>query len=192
MFNGIIDVAKDIRTDLIEVYWILLVPLVTFLVAVELFKDGNEPPQGGRILKRVVISILLLISFNSVINTIGALGDGIIDSIDQLPSLSDALSKLGPTKAEMSNEWFNLREHIIYVFSLIAYMFAFLGFYIAEALTHFVWVVLYAVSPLMILAYIPPQTANITGNLYKGLIKVIIWKILWGSAPSRRRVEAFL
>ena len=180
MFSGIIDVAKEIRTDLIEVYWILLVPLVTFLVAAELLKTGDEPPQGGRIFKRVVISILLLISFNSVINMIGALGDGIIDSVDQLPNLSDALSELGPSKAEMSNEWFNLREHIIYVFSLIAYMFAFLGFYIAEALTHFVWVVLYAVSPLMILAYVPQQTANITGNLYKGLVKVIVWKILWG------------
>lgn len=180
MFIGIIDVAKEIRADLIEVYWILLVPLVTFLIAAELFKGGDDLPQGGKILKRVVISILLLISFNSVINTIGAIGDGIIDSMDQLPSLSEALSQLGPSQAEMSNEWFNLREHIIYVFSLIAYMFAFLGFYIAEALTHFVWVVLYAVSPLMILAYIPQQTSHVTGNLYKGLIQVIIWKILWG------------
>lgn len=180
MFSGIIGVAKEIRADLIEVYWILLVPLVTFLIAAELFKGGDDFPQGGKILKRVVISILLLISFNSVINTIGAIGDGIIDSMDQLPSLSEALGQLGPSKAEMSDEWFNLREHIIYIFSLIAYMFAFLGFYIAEALTHFVWVVLYAVSPLMILAYIPQQTAHVTANLYKGLIQVIIWKILWG------------
>lgn len=178
MFEGLVEVGKGIRTDLIEVYWILLVPLVCFLIAMELFKDGDEPPQGGRILKRVVTSVLLLISFNLVVNTIGALGDGIIDSL-KLPGLREALTELGPTEATKSNEWFNLREHIIYVFSLIAYLFAFLGFYVAEAMTHFVWVVLYPVSPLMILAYVPPQTANVTGNLYKGLIKVIVWKILW-------------
>ena len=180
MFQGIVGVAKEIRADLIEVYWILLVPLVAVLIALELFKADDSPPQGGRVLKRVVISVLLLMTFNTVINTISTIGDGIIDSIDQIPNLSEALTKLGPTEAQKSGKWFNLREHIIYVFSLIAYIFAFLGFYIAEALTHFVWAILYAVSPLMILAYIPKQTANITANLYKGLTQVVVWKVLWG------------
>lgn len=136
-------------------------------------------PQGGKIIKRVVISILLLITFNDVVNIIGMLGDGIIERIDKLSSFQDALRQLGPTEANLSNEWFNLREHILYAFSLIAYIIAYLGFFVAEALTQFVWIILYTISPLMILAYVSPQTANITGNLYKGLIKVIIWKTLW-------------
>lgn len=179
MFSNLVDVAREIRTDLVEIYWILLVPLVCFLLAVEMFKGGDEPPQGGRILKRVVISILLLISFNQVVNIIGMIGDGIIDKIDKLASLKEVLENLGPKEANLSNEWFNLREHILYAFSIVAYIIAYLGFFVAEALTQFVWVILYTVSPLMILAYVPAQTANVTGNLYKGLIKVIIWKILW-------------
>jgi len=179
VFTNLVDVAKDIRADLVEVYWIMLVPLVCLLIAMELIKDGDEPPQGGRIIKRVVISILLLLSFNLVVNTIGMLGDGIIEKVDKLTSMKEALKNLGPTKANLSNEWFNLREHILYAFSLIAYIVAYLGFFVAEALTQFVWVILYTVSPLMILAYVPPSTANITANLYKGLVKVIVWKLLW-------------
>lgn len=179
MFSNLVEVAKVMRSDLIEIYWILLVPLVCFLFAIEIFKDGDEPPQGGKILKRVVISILLLITFNEVVNIIGMLGDGIIERIDKLASFKEAIKKLGPSEANMSNEWFNLREHILYAFSLIAYIIAYLGFFVAEALTQFVWVILYTVSPLMILAYVPAQTANVTGNLYKGLIKVVLWKIMW-------------
>lgn len=179
MFTNLVGVAKEIRADLVEVYWILLIPLVCLLVVIELCKDDGEGPQAGRIIKRVVISILLLISFNEVINIIGMIGDGIIGRVDKLSSLEDALKQLGPTEANLSNEWFNLREHILYAFSLIAYIVAYLGFFVAEALTQFVWIILYTVSPLMILAYVPHQTANITGNLYKGLIKVVVWKILW-------------
>lgn len=179
MFSNLVGVAKEIRGDLIEVYWILLIPLVCLLIVIELCKDEGEGPQAGRIIKRVVISILLLISFNEVVNIIGMLGDGIIGRIDKLSSLEDALKQLGPKEANLSNEWFNLREHILYAFSLIAYIIAYLGFFVAEALTQFVWIILYTVSPLMILAYVSHQTANVTGNLYKGLIKVVIWKILW-------------
>lgn len=179
MFNNIVSVAKDIRADLIEVYWILLVPLVCLLIVVELIKDSDSPPQGGRILKRVVISILLLMTFNFVANTIGLIGDGIIEKIDQIENMQEVLKNIGPKKENLSNEWFNLREHILYAFSLIAYIIAYLGFFVAEALTQFVWIILYTISPLMILAYVPAQTANITANLYKGLVKVVVWKILW-------------
>lgn len=179
MFSNLVDVAKVMRADLTEVYWLLLIPLVCGLFALEFLKEGDEPPQGGRILKRVVISILLLITFNEVVNIIGMLGDGIIERIDKISSFKDAMKNLGPTEANLSNEWFNLREHILYAFSLIAYIIAYLGFFVAEALTQFVWVILYTVSPLMILAYVPVQTANVTANLYKGLVKVVLWKIMW-------------
>ena len=179
MFSKLIDVAKEIRLELVEVYWILLIPLVCSLIAIELIKSGDEPAKPGNILKRVIISILLLISFNEVINVIGMLGDGVINKIDRLSDFKEVLKNLGPKKANLSNEWFNLREHILYVFSLFSYIIAYLGFFIAEALTQFVWLVLYTISPLMILAYIPQATANITMNLYKGLVKVIIWKLLW-------------
>ena len=74
---------------------------------------------------------------------------------------------------------FDLRGHVIYTLALLAYLIAYLGFFVTESLMHFVWVVLYTLSPLMILAYVAKTTANVTANLYKGLVKVVIWKIMW-------------
>ena len=74
---------------------------------------------------------------------------------------------------------FDLRGHILYTLALLAYLVAYLGFFVTESLVHFVWVVLYTLSPLMILAYVAKATANVTVNLYKGLVKVVVWKILW-------------
>jgi uncharacterized membrane protein len=54
-----------------------------------------------------------------------------------------------------------------------------LGFFISNALIHFVWTILFICSPLMILAYVARQTEHVTMSLYKGLVQVVLWKIMW-------------
>ena len=179
MFDQLAVVAKEIRSEVLDLYWILLIPLILVLIVFEFFKGKQESIDVLEILRRTVISVLLLFSFDYTINVIGMIGDGIIEKIDKITDVWEVLRNLGPNYKESSSGLFNLRGHILYVFALISYIIAYLGFFVAEALTHFVWVVLFTISPLMILAYIPKSTANVTANLYKGLIKVVIWKILW-------------
>ena len=179
MFDQLAVVAKEIRGEILELYWILLAPLVLFLIVLEFFKGKEEQTDVFDIFRRVVISMVLLFSFDYTINIIGMVGDGIIEKLDKMTGIWEAVKNLGPNYRESSRGLFDLRGHILYVFALLSYIIAYLGFFTAEALTHFVWVVLFTVSPLMILAYIPKSTANVTANLYKGLVKVIIWKILW-------------
>jgi hypothetical protein len=47
------------------------------------------------------------------------------------------------------------------------------------AFMYFVWAILYICAPLMILCYVAPTTSGIVGNLYRGLVSVAIWRILW-------------
>src|SRR2546430_1105379 len=68
---------------------------------------------------------------------------------------------------------------VIFVFSILSYIAAYLGAFIADALVHFCWAILYVVSPLMILAYIPQATAGTCKTLYRSLCTVMCWKILW-------------
>ena len=179
MFDKFVIVAEEIRSEILEIYWILLVPLVLLLIILEFFKESKEAINVFDIFRRVIISMVMLFTFDYVINIIGMTGDGIIDKIDKSSNFWDALTSLVPNTKGLSAGLFDLRGHILYVFSLLSYIIAYLGFFVAEALTHFVWVVLFTISPLMILAYIPKATANVTKNLYKGLIKVVIWKCLW-------------
>lgn len=177
MFDYLPEVGRQLRGELIEVYWTLLVPFVVLLIILEFFKE--EPPNVREILRRVVVSILMLYSFDYVINAIAMVGDGITDRIDGIQKLWDVLKNLGPNYNSASGEWFNLRETAIYFFNIAAYIIAYLGFFVATALIHFVWTVLYICSPLMILMYVSKGTAYVTKSLYSGLVQVVTWKILY-------------
>ncbi len=176
MFEYLSGVGVDLHGELIKIYWVLLIPFVLFLLVMEILKDEN--PNVREIFRRILISIILLYTFNWAIDAIAIIGDAVTEKINGLEKLSEVLSKLGPNYSSQGS-LFNLRETALYVFSLAAYIIAYVGFFVATALTHFVWTILYVCAPLMILAYVSPLTSYITSSLYKGLIQVVLWKILW-------------
>lgn len=176
MFDFLQGVGQQLRGELLEVYWILLVPFLVFLVVLEAVKgDGGNLKE---LLRRLVMSVILVLTFDWTIETIATLGDAITARIDGLNKLSDVLAHLGPSGLS-TGSMFSLRETVIYVFSLAAYVVAYVGFFSATALTHFVWTLLYICSPLMILAYLSAKTEHVTMSLYKGLVQVVLWKVLY-------------
>ncbi len=176
MFNALFEYAKSLNAEMVQVYWILLPALVTLLVIFELLKSS---PNVNDILKRTVISILLILSLATVVNTIGMLSDQITARIDHTHSLWQAIKHLGPDSNGESGSLFDLRASIIYVFSIIAYLIAYIGFFASITLMNFVWAILYICAPIMILCYVPKATARITSNLYRGLVSAATWRILW-------------
>ena len=152
-----------------------------FLIILEFLKEDQQPINVVYILRRTIISVLLLISFEEVMHTLSFLSDGILQKLDQKNNFLEVMGHFGPSTNSKSSSLFDFREHILYFIAIVAYMIAYLGFFFAEALTHFVWAILYIISPLMILAFIPRQTAFVTGNLYKSLIQVVLWRILWST-----------
>lgn len=178
-FDGLFGVAKELHCDLVLVYWALLVPLLVTLITLEFLKSKDQPINAGDILRRVVVSMLLLYSFDYVINSVAFLGDSIVTHIDKQNDAMQFIENLRPEDGNATSDWWNVRNTFIWLLGVVCYMVAYLGFFLAEALTYFVWTILYVVSPLMILAYISERTQNITYALYKGLFKVVIWRILW-------------
>jgi hypothetical protein len=176
MFNYLSGVGTELHAQFVQMYWVLIVPFVALLCVLEILKD--ESPNLKEIFRRLVISILLLYSFDWVVSSIGTVGDAITSQVNGLEKLSDVLAKLGPNYAG-HDSLFSLRETAIYILSLGSYLVAYLGFFVATALTHFVWTILYVCAPLMILMFVSRHTSAITMSLYKGLIQVVIWKILW-------------
>jgi hypothetical protein len=157
-------------------YWVLLVPFVLLLLVLEVLKD--ESPNLKEIFRRVLISILLLYTFDWTLDALATIGDAVTANINGLEKLGEVLKGLGPNY-QGSGSWFNMRETTIYIFNLAAYIIAYLGFFVATVLTHFVWTILYVCSPLMILMYVSKSTSFVTASLYKGLTNVVLWKILW-------------
>lgn len=179
MFEWLPEVCREIHGNLVEVYWLLLVPYVLFMICLELFKIPDANPGAGKILKRAVISMLLLFSFEECMNIIAMISDGITEKISGIVQLKDLLKHMAESYQERELSWLKAREAIIYLISLLSYIVAYLGVFTADVLIHFVWSILYVVSPLMILMYVSEKTAFVTGNLYKGLINVVTWKVFW-------------
>jgi hypothetical protein len=176
MFEYLSSAGAELHAEMVQIYWVLLVPFVAFLFALEVIKDEN--PNLRDLVRRIVISVLLLLTFNWTLDAIATIGDAITEKINGIEKLSEVLQNLGPNYSG-KDSWFNVRETILYVFSVAAYLIAYLGFFVATALTHFVWTILYVSSPLMILMYVSRHTAHVTMSLYKGLVQVLVWKCLW-------------
>ncbi len=176
MFEYLGSVSAELHAQMVQIYWILLVPFVVFLFTLEVIRDEN--PNLRDLFRRIVISVLLLLTFDWTLQAIAVIGDAVTEKINGLQQLSEVLKNLGPNYSG-KDSWFNVRETILYVFSVASYLIAYLGFFVASALTHFVWTILYVASPLMILMYVSRYTEHVTMSLYKGLVQVVVWKILW-------------
>ena len=179
MFEYLPEVCRELNANIKELYWILIVPFTLLIIILEFFKIPDRNPNVSDILKRVVISILLLISFDFVINTISMVGDGVTEKIQGITKLQDLMKHLEENYQDTEVSWLKFREAVIFVLNLLSYVIAYVGVFVANVLVHFVWSVLYVCSPLMILMYISRGTSFVTTNLYKGLINVVTWKILW-------------
>jgi hypothetical protein len=179
MFDFLPEVARELRAHTLDLYWILIFPIFIISIIFEFFNLPDGQPNPGKVLKRVLISVLLLLSFDYTINLIALIGDGVAERIDGIKPLWSTLQEIGQKFSSDSNGgWFQIRSTIVYIMGLLSYFIAYLGVFVANALIHFVWTILYIASPLMILAYINEKSAYITGSLYKGLINVILWKIV--------------
>lgn len=179
MFDFLPEVARELRAHTMGLYWTLLLPVFLIALISEFFQlpDGN--PNPNKVIKRLVISVLLLISFDWTINLIAVIGDGVAEKIDGIKPLWSTLQEIGQRFSDDSKgSWFQVRSTIVYILGLLSYFIAYLGVFTANALIHFVWTILYIASPLMILAYVHEKSAYVTGSLYHGLINVILWKIV--------------
>ena len=179
MIEWLPDVCGQLHDEMVTVFWMMLLPLIVLLVVLELFKSSSGQPDAGKVLFRGLISILLLISFKETINLIALLGDGIADRIDGLAKMTQILDTFGDNLNRDAPPLYKFRELFIFTLNFASYFLAYFGVFVVEALIHFSWSILYVCAPLMILCYVPEQTAGICKNLYKGLLTVISWKILW-------------
>lgn len=179
MFDWLPEVAREVRFNLINLYWILITPFCIFLIILEFFKIPEKNIGAGMIIKRSFISMLLLLTFDDVVNLISIISDGIVEKIEGPTKLMNLMETLKYKYTQYEGGIFDLKESIIFFLNLLAYLIAYLGIFVSNALIHFVMGILYCVSPLMILMYCSEKTSFICGNLYKGLLSVMSWRILW-------------
>ena len=185
--------VRDLYQGLSQLFYVMLPVAILFSVIFNYLKSGE--PNYPDLFKRAFVAALLLASFPEVSNFILDVCDGIASKIDDMSGL-EAFIKIAQEKslgyaAAQKLLLLKFDGFFMAVLSFASFALLYIAKYLTVILYYFYWGLLSIAAPLMILCYIFPATSNITTNLYKSLIEVASWKIVWASAPFRRCVEAF-
>jgi hypothetical protein len=173
--------VRDLYQGLSQLFYVMLPLTILFSVVLGYLKSGDA--NYPDIIKRSFVAALLLASFPEVSNVILDVCDGIASKIDNMSGL-ETFMRMAQEKSQSYATAKNVLllkfdDLFMAILSFGSFLLLLIARYITIALYYFYWVLLSVCAPLMILCYVFPKTANITANLYKGLIEVACWKILW-------------
>lgn len=180
-FDVLGSLVRDIHGSLIGVFYLALPAAIVLSVVIGFLQTGAPDYVG--ILRRALVAAILLASFPEVSNIILNICDGLAMKIDNMSGL-DAIMRMAAEKSQsysMAKSALLLKfdDLMIAFLSFVSFVLLYVARYLSIALYYFYWILLSAISPILILFYMFPQTAGITKNLYRGLIEVASWKIIW-------------
>lgn len=172
--------AKKIHEIFSGYFYLIVTVLMLLGVAIEYFKwPIGGVPNFGTIVGRALIAALLLHAYPEITNTIADVTDAMAGKLGDLNNFKLILDKMGDKVGELSWSWVSFKETIMLLISFLTFFILYFSIHIADSFYIYVWVMLYVFSPLLIALYVLPVTASATSALFRSLIEVACWKIVW-------------
>jgi hypothetical protein len=172
----------DLHQEFVRIYYLMLPVFFCLSIAVTWFRG-----PGGfdflDVLKRAVISTLLLAAFPEITQAIVFIADGIAERVDQMQGL-DMFLQLAKEKSlsftfVKNTLLLQFPDLLIAVLAFVSYLVLYIARYLTVAMYHFYWVFYTVSCPLLLLFNLFPSTSRITANLFRGMVEVASWKIVW-------------
>lgn len=174
---------RDLHNEFVNMYYLLLPVFFALAVVIAWFKSPTGSPEFLDIIKRAVVATVLLVAFPDISKAILYVADGITEKIDHLNSL-DTVIRMAQEKSEgysmsVSSILLQFNDLIIATLSFLSYLVLYIARYLTIAMYHFFWTFFMIAAPLLLLFNLFEGTQQITKNLFKGMIEVACWKIVW-------------
>lgn len=174
---------RDLHQEFVRMYYLMLPVFFALSVAMTWFKSPQGSPEFVDIIKRAVISTILLVAFPDISKAIIFIADGIAERIDHLNSL-DTIIRMAQEKSQNysfspTSILLQFNDLLIATLSFLSYLVLYVARYLTIAMYHFFWVFFTITAPLLLLFNMFASTSQITKNLFKGMIEVACWKIVW-------------
>lgn len=173
--------------------------LLPVYFALALAIDWIRSPQGSadflETLKRAFVTTLLMVGFREISEAILMVTSGLADKISDLSGI-DAIIQMAGEKARSytlsgTSLLLGFNDLVIAVLSFLSYVVVYIARYVTIALYHFMWTFLSVMSPILILFNMFRGTSHITVNLFKSLIEVASYKIVWAVLAAMFSALAF-
>ncbi len=175
--------ARELHQEFVNMYYLLLPVFFSLAVVVAWFRNPKGSPEFLDIVKRAIIATILLVAFPDISQAILYVADGITEKIDKLNSL-DALIRMAQEKSDSysmsaTSVLLQFNDLIIATLSFLSYLVLYIARYLTIAMYHFFWIFFMISAPLLLLFNLFEGTQQVTKNLFKGMIEVACWKIVW-------------
>lgn len=175
--------ARDLHQEFVNMYYLFLPVFFALAVAVAWFRSPSGSPEFLDIVKRAVVATILLAAFPDIANAILFVTEGVAEKIDKLNSL-DTLIRMAQEKSDgysvsVTSMILQFNDLIVATLSFLSYLILYIARYLTIAMYHFFWIFFMISAPLLLLFNLFEGTQQITKNLFKGMIEVACWKIVW-------------
>lgn len=182
-FNLMGSLMRDLHQEFVRMYYLMLPVFFCLSIAVTWLRSPGSSLDFVDVLKRAMISTLLLAAFPEISQAIIFVADGIAEKIDSMNTL-DAVIQMAKEKSESypagsASILLGFNDLLMAVLTFLSFLILFIARYLMIAMYHFFWVFYMVSAPLLLLFNLFPATGNVTGNLFRGMIEVACWKIVW-------------
>lgn len=182
-FDLLGSLMRDLHQEFVRIYYLMLPVFFALSVIVAWFRAPHGGVEFIDTLKRAIIATLLLVAFPDISRAIIFIADGIAERIDNLNSI-DAIIRMAQEKSQgyslsPTSILLQFDDLIIACLSFASYLVLYIARYLTIAMYHFFWLFYMVSAPLLLLFNLFPGTSQITSNLFKGMVEVACWKIVW-------------
>lgn len=182
-YERLIPLARTLYEHTSQLSWQMLLPM--FLISIALGYSADLGISGVVVtrIKKLVLVALLLVSFPMIAEFSQTIGVEIAKSIDDLTGIDmvlEAASKRADQYSFDLQGLLNLGSDLIMgSLVLISYLILVVARFFLLAFQHFYWMLLVVLGPFMILCLLFDATTGITKGLFKNMIQVSAWPIIW-------------
>lgn len=182
-YEKLLPVARQLYEHTSRLSWEMLLPL--FLVSVAISYTHDLGLSGAILvrLKRLVWVALLLVCFPMIAELCQVLGVEIARSIDNMTGIDmvlDAASKRAEAFSFDLQGLLNLGSDLLMgSLVLISFVLLVVARFFLLAFQHFYWLLLVALGPFLILGLLFEASSGITRGLFKNMLQVSAWPIIW-------------
>jgi len=182
-YAKLLPVAKELYEHTCSLSWEMLLPL--FLLSVT-FSYSSDLGLTGSILvrlKRLILVSLLLVAFPMIAEFCQVFGVEIAKSIDDMTGIDAVLAAASKRADAYSFDLqglLNLGSDLIMgALVLISFIILIVARFFLLAFQHFYWLLLVVMGPFMILGLLFESSVGITKGLFKNMLQISAWPIVW-------------
>lgn len=169
--------------DFVSLYYLMLPICFALSLVMTWLRSPQGSPEFMDSLTRVIVTTLILAAFPEISKTILFVANGIAERIDSTAGLEQVIEaarqKVEGYGSSGKSVLIAFNDLIIATLSFGSFLILYCARYLMIAIYHFYWVFYMVAAPILLLCNVFAGTAHITKNLFKGMIEVASWKIVW-------------